>query len=125
MTVLECYERAVGFLPEVKGDNAEMQKHMVTWANVLIADTINAENIYRRANGIEELSTPPKVAGRNDEIPYNEKLVAMAFPYGMARWVFRENDDVSGSREYYSLYAEAVAEATPVIYGDEVEDYYR
>ena len=124
MTVTECYERAVSFLPEVKEDNAEMQKHMVTWANILMADTINAENIYRRANGIEELFAPPKVKGQSDEIPYNEKLVAMAFPYGMARWVFRENDDVSGSREYYSLYAEAEAEATPVIYG-EVEDAYK
>lgn len=124
MTVMECYERAVSFLPEVKEDNADMQKHMVTWANVLLADTVNAENAYRIANGIEALSAPAKVAGQTEEIPYNEKLVAMAFPYGMARWVFRENDDIDGSREYYSLYAEAIAEATPVICG-EVEDIYR
>jgi len=123
MTVMECYERAVSFLPEVKEDNAEMQKHMVTWANILMADTVNAENVYRRANGIAELDAPGKVTAQTEEIPYNEKLVAMAFPYGMARWVFRENDDVSGSREYYSLYAAAIEEATPVIYG-EVEDYY-
>lgn len=124
MTVLECYERAVGFLPEVKEDNSEMQRHMVTWANILLADTVNAENIYRYANGMEELSSPLRVKAREDEIPYNEKLVEMAFPYGMARWVFRENDDISGSREYYSLYAAAVEEATPVIIG-EVEDYYK
>ena len=48
MTVKECYERAVSFLPEVPEDNVEMQKHMVTWCNVLLADTVNQENICRR-----------------------------------------------------------------------------
>ena len=123
MTVMECYERAVSFLPETKEENTDMTKHMVTWANVLMADTLNYENAFRRANGIDELSSPPRVTGQNDEIPYNEKLVAGAFPYGMARWIFRENEDISGSREYYSLYAAAVEEATPAIYGA-VEDIY-
>lgn len=114
MTVKECYERAVSFLPEVPEDNTEMQRHMITWCNVLLADTINYENIYRRVNGLEELKTPLKVSAQSDEIPYNEKLVAAAFPYGMARWIFRENDDTAGSHEYYQLYATSLSEATPI-----------
>jgi hypothetical protein len=124
MTVKECYETAVGFIPEVPEDNMDMQKHMVPWCNVLLADTINHENIYRRVNKLPELDTPGKVQKEEDEIPYNSKLVSMAFPYGMARWIFRENDDIDASREYYQLYAVALAEATPneII---EVEDIYR
>lgn len=124
MTVKECYEQAVSFIPEVPEDNVDMQKHMVPWCNVLLADTINQENIFRRVNKQEEISAPLRVKNETDEIPYNEKLVSMAFPYGMARWIFRENDDVSGSHEYYQLYAVALSEATPL---EEIEitDVYK
>lgn len=114
MTVKECYEQAVSFIPEIPEDNTDMQKHMVTWCNVLLSDSLNCENIYRRVNKIDELLKPLKVEVQDDEIPYNEKLVSMAFPYGMARFVFRENDDVAGSHEYYQLYATALSEATPL-----------
>ena len=124
MTVKECYETAVGFIPEIPEDNVDMQKHMVTWCNVLLADTLNYENIYRRVNKIKELDTPEKVKKEEDEIPYNETLVSKAFPYGMARWIFRENDDIDASREYYQLYAVALTEATPLEY-IEVEDVYK
>ena len=124
MTVKECYETAVGFIPEIPEDNVDMQKHMVSWCNVLLADTINYENIYRRKHKIPELDTPGRVKKEEDEIPYNEMLVSKAFPYGMARWIFRENDDIDASREYYQLYAVALTEATPLEY-IEVEDVYR
>lgn len=123
MTVYECYDLAVSFLPEVPEDNVDMQKHMIAWCNVLLSDSINNENVWRRVNGIKELDSPLKVSNEKDEIPYNEKLVSMAFPYGMARWIFRENDDVSGSREYYQLYTVALSEATPLEY-TEIKDFY-
>lgn len=124
MTVKECYELAVSMIPETPDDNMDMQRHMVPWCNVLLADTINNENIYRRVNKIEELVKPLKVEKQEDEIPYNENLVAKAFPYGMARWIFRENDDIAGSHEYYQFYAVAVQEATPTEMV-EIEDVYR
>lgn len=123
MTVFECYEMAVSFIPEVPEDNVDMQKHMVTWCNVLLADALNYENIYRRKNKMEQLVKPEKVANEDDEIPYNETLVATAFPYGMARFIFRENDDISGSHEFYQLYLNALTEATPLEI-IEVEDVY-
>ena len=124
MTVKECYERAVSFLPELPEDNVDMQKHMVTWCNVLLADSLNYENIYRRVKELPELDFAPKVEEEEDEIPFNERLVAAAFPYGMARFVFRENDDTAGSHEYYTLYANALTEATPLEI-IEVTDVYR
>ena len=65
-----------------------------------------------------------KLGRSEDEIPYNEELVKTAFPYGMARFIFRENGDISGSREFYQLYVIALSEATPVVLR-EVEDIYR
>ena len=123
MTVMECYEMAVGFLPEDKSDNTEMQKFMVKWCNQLLVETFANENSYRRAEELPELSEVPKVESQNEEIPYNERLVRAAFPYGMARWVFRENDDIDGSREYYTLYAAAANDSTPVNLA-EVQDVY-
>lgn len=123
MTVRECYEHAAGFLPERPEENPEMQKFMVGWCNVLLAETFEHENLYRNAKGLFELSELPKVESESDEIPYNERLVRGAFPYGMARWIFRENDDIAASHEYYALYSCALREATPVLMG-EVEEKY-
>ena len=114
MTVKECYEQAVSFIPEVPEDNVDMQKHMVTWCNVLLAETFPHENIFRREKKLPELERVLSVENEEDEIPYNDRMVRAAFPYGMARWIFRENDDVAGSHEYYQLYATALSEATPL-----------
>lgn len=123
MTVIGCYESAVAFLPEELRDNVEMQEFAVRWCNVLLADCRSAENAYRKKHGQTELAVPLSVSSKTDVIPYNDALVQTAFPYGMARWVFRENEDVDGSREYYSMYTAAITESTPVITG-EIEDIY-
>ena len=114
MTVKECYEQAVSFIPEVPEDNVDMQKHMVTWCNLLLAETFPHENIFRRGKKLPELERVLSVENEEDEIPYNDRMVRAAFPYGMARWIFRENDDVAGSHEYYQLYVNALSEATPL-----------
>ena len=123
MKVKECYEQAVSFLPEKPEENIEMQKFAVVWCNILLAETMRNENIFRRAKGQAELEKVPLVKNEEDEIPYDEEMVRAAFPYGMARFVLRENDDISGSHEFYQLYVNALLESTPVIEG-EVEDVY-
>ncbi len=124
MTVKECYEQAVSMIPETPGENIEMQKFAVVWCNILLAETIRHENVYRKGKGLSELKNVPKVNSEEDEIPYNEEMVRAAFPYGMARFVFRENDDIAGSHEFYQLYAVALAEAVPPVVS-EVKDIYR
>ena len=123
MKVKECYEQAVSFLPEKPEENTEMQKFAVVWCNILLAETMRNENICRRAKGEAYLEKVPLVKNEEDEIPYDEEMVRAAFPYGMARFVLRENDDISGSHEFYQLYVNALLESTPVIEG-EVEDVY-
>lgn len=81
------------------------------------------ENTYRRAKGLAEVGALPVLTEKDDEIPYNERLVRSAFPYGMARWMFRENEDIAASHEYYNLYIMAANDATPVI-ESEVKDNY-
>lgn len=124
MTVKECFERAMSFIPEKAEENPELMEHAVTWANVLLSDTVNYENIYRRVHSLPEIDSVPTVGSLEDEIPYNSRMVAAAFPYGMARWIFRDNEDVAGSHEYYQLYTVALTEATPLEYC-EMEDVYR
>lgn len=123
MTVKECFEKALAFIPDSPEENPDLEKFAPVWCSILLAETLDHENIWRRANKMPEISSVPTVEKPGDEIPYNEKLVRMAFPYGMARWIFRENEDISASREYYQLYAIALAEATPLEY-TEVEDVY-
>ena len=123
MTVRECYEQAVSIISEVPGDNVDMQKFAVIWCNILLAETLPYENAFRRGKGLSEIEKVPKVEKESDEIPFNDTMVRAAFPYGMARWILRENDDISGSHEYYQLYTVALSESVPLLYGD-VTDVY-
>ena len=123
MKVMECFETALSFVPEMAEENPELQRFIVAWCNVLLGEMLGHENTYRRVNKMEELKVPPVLMDAKQEIPYNERLVRSAFPFGMARWIFRENEDIAASHEYYSLYITAANEATPVI-EEEVKDIY-
>lgn len=123
MKVKEIYETAVSFIPERPEDNPELRKFAVPWCNFLLAEALPYENAFRRGKKMPELGAPAKVISDEDEVPYNENLVSRAFPYGMARWIFRENDDVAGSHEYYSLYVNACREAIPLVI-EEIKDIY-
>ena len=100
-----------------------MKRFAVTWCNILLAETLCHENILRKEKGLPKLAKVPQVEFEEDEIPFDDELVRRAFPYGMARFVFRENDDISGSHEFYQLYVNALFEAVPV-FAEEIEDVY-
>ena len=123
MTVKECYEQAVSLIPEKPEENLEMRKFAVIWCNVLLAETLCHENILRKGKNLPEIEKVPQVENENDEIPFDDEMVRKVFPYGMARFVFRENDDISGSHEFYQLYVNALFEAVPV-FAEEIEDAY-
>ena len=123
MTVKECYEHAIALVPETFEDNPDMLSFAVFWCNILLAETLPYENAYRRTKKLPELEIVPNVLRESDEIPFNERMVKAAFPYGMARWIFRENEDISGSHECYQLYTIALTESTPLEFS-EVEDFY-
>lgn len=123
MKVRECYESALSFIPEKPEENPDMQKFMIAWCNVILGEMLEYENVFRRAKGLAELEKVPVLTEKEQEIPYNENLVKRAFPYGMARWMFREGEDIAASHEYYNLYIAAANEATPVFEGD-VKDIY-
>lgn len=123
MTVRECYEQAVSLIPERPDENPDMQRFAATWCNILLVETFRYENIFRMANDLPQLEEIPKIELDDDIIPYNEQLVRAVFPYGMARFVFRENDDISASREFYQLYVNALSEVTPLL-EDEITDVY-
>ncbi len=123
MTVKECYEQAVSLIPERPDENLDMQRFAVTWCNILLSETFRYENIFRTANALPLLDEIPKLELDDEIIPYDEILVRAVFPYGMARFVFRENDDISSSREFYQLYVNALSEVTPLL-EDEIKDVY-
>ncbi len=123
MTVKECYEQAVSLIPEKPEENVEMQKFVVTWCNILLAETLCHENILRKGKKLPEIEKVPQVESENDEIPFDDEMVRRVFPYGMARFVFREHDDISASHEFYQLYVNALSEAVPV-FAEEIEDVY-
>ena len=123
MTVKECYEQAVSLIPEKPEENVEMQKFAVIWCNILLAETFCHENILRKGKNLPGIEKVPQVEFLEDEIPFDDEMVRRVFPYGMARFVFREYVDISASHEFYQLYVNALSEAVPV-FAEEIEDVY-
>ena len=123
MTVKECYEQAISLIPEKPEENIEMQKFAVIWCNILLAERFCHENILRKGKNLPGIEKVPQVEFLEDEIPFDDEMVRKVFPYGMARFVFRENDDISASHEFYQLYVNALSEAVPV-FAEEIEDVY-
>ncbi len=123
MTVKECYEITASFLPEKPEENPDMQRFMLSWCNMVMADTLIYENMWRRLNLVPVLEASPILVDADAEIPYNSELVHAVFPYGMARWAFRENDDVAAESLYHNLYSSAIRENAPAV-TEEVKDVY-
>ncbi len=123
MTVKECYEHALSLIPEEPKENPDAQKFSVTWCNILLAETFDHENMLLKSKKLPMLKKIPKIETENESIPYDENFVQKVFPYGMARFLFRENDDISASHEFYRLYINALYEAVPVL-ENEITDIY-
>ncbi len=124
MTVKECYEAAVAFLPEKPEENPEMQKFMLNWCNMLLAENFNYENFLREVKGKARLENTPVLNDGEQEIPYDENFVRAVFPLGMARWCFKESGDYSAEIQYHNLYSTAIIENLPVLM-TEVKDEFR
>lgn len=106
MTANELFCAALALFYE---NNSEVHQEFVKGLiNILLAECFEVNNRMRRRAGKEELTEIPQIGDMLDPIPYEEMLVRLALPYGLAAKLFFEEQDNPRLTYFLQEYAERV-----------------
>ncbi len=92
MTAYEIINKGFG----LAGESFEDFPHKelaVTWLNVTLAESLDAENAIRKKNGKELLSEPVMIKQRTDTADMADTICSIALPYGVASYLFNDRED--------------------------------
>lgn len=116
MTGKALYILASSTLYEGENEDLDSKKFSVPFLNILLQEALNVENSIREAEGAELLGQAPLLQSLDDDIPYHDEVVRVAFPYGLA-WQYRQEAmDNYWATIYRNLYTEALQNATKFVW---------
>ena len=113
MTGTQIYKTACAFLAMTPEDGAELEPLAISWLNSLLAEALPYENANRLANQKGPLQTAPQITVLKEEIPYCNDLCQIALPYGLASYLFMEDENYGWAADFRSRYLSALYEAAP------------
>ena len=122
MQANDVYALALSFLSEKTQQNP-LGDFSLNWLNLLLAEALPYENSLREARGEQALEQPPVLTDYQQEVPYSERIVRIALPYGLAEFMFCDDGDLYQAEKYRQRYVSALKEAQKYIIC-EVEDVY-
>lgn len=115
MTAREVFSLGYGMIPMTAEDVEDYDEATVLgWLNVLLEEALPAENSIREAEGRERLPSAPMLTGMAQEIPYDEKICRAALPYGLAAWLWTDEDEEYRVQDYRGRYVSGLAECARV-----------
>ena len=112
MTGQQIYVLASSFLYERDGEDADSKHFAVGFINILLQEALPCENSNRKSDGQELLRLAPTITSLDEEIPYHEEILRVAFPYGLASWYFAEAMDNYHESFYRNKFLAALEDAT-------------
>jgi deferrochelatase/peroxidase EfeB len=77
--------------------------------NLLLAETFDINNSIRRLNGETALAAVPELSGLAETLPYDDRLVRRAFPYGLAEKLSVGERDTALLSYFHQMYLAAAA----------------
>ncbi len=93
MTVYELLTTAAALFFET--DLSAYQEVALPLANMVTDECFEANNRLRRAAGKKPLPQPPRLTDLQETIPYEENLLRLVMPYGLAaKLIYDEQDSV-------------------------------
>lgn len=110
MTVRQVYAIAAAFIGDREGDDNDERDFSPIYMNVLLQEALPAENSIRKANGSAELTIAP-TPGIDDAIPYSDKIVRGALPYGLAWQYHQDAGNLGLASQYRNMFIEGVENA--------------
>ncbi len=116
MTVNDIYTQALGITAQRVNDS-DLSCFAVGWINLLLTESLAAENSVRLAAGEAPLACAPVLASLADETPYCAEITGGALPFGMASFLYEAADDGERARDYRARYVQALWEASKGVSG--------
>lgn len=114
MTVNDVYTAALSILSETPGNSETTASFAPLWVNLLLSECFPAENQVRKMNNIEILEEIPTVSALTDTIPY-QPVFLRPLVYGLASFLYIDDDDDHRSTLFRNRYIEAVSEAAKAL----------
>ena len=99
LTVRDVYVIAAAFIGDREDDDRDEKDFAPIYMKVLLQESLPAENRIRIAEGMQELTVAP-MPGIDDVIPYSDKIVRGALPYGLA-WQYHQD---AGNNQLAAMY---------------------
>lgn len=116
MTVRDVYAIAAAFIGDREDDDNDERDFAPIYMKVLLQEALPAENSIRKANGSAELTIAP-TPGIDDTIPYSDKIVRGALPYGLAWQYHQDAGNLGLASQYRNMFIEGVENAKKTIRG--------
>lgn len=76
--------------------------------NLLLAETFDINNNILRSAGKSLLNEVPEISKLSEEIPYHDRLVKTAFPYGLAAKLYAGKREPSLLSYFHQQYVDAL-----------------
>lgn len=108
LTADDVYTAALAYVYEYKEKDKDYSKFFLNFLNALLCEALPYENGIREAAGRTPLITAPLVKDKMEVIPYDERIVRLALPYGVASCYFQDEGDTYLMERYRNLYIEAL-----------------
>lgn len=124
MTGREIFALGYGMIPMTAEDVEDYDDVTVTgWLNVLLAEALDTENSIRAFEGREPLAQAPVLAGPDDPVPYADSICRRALPYGLAAWLWTDEDEEYRVQDYRGRYVSGLSECAKAV-SESVVDVY-
>ena len=104
----ELLKRAMALYAETDTNDEDVKALSVPYINMVLAETFDVNNRMRDYAGKEPLESIPEIASLDDTIQYEDKLVKLALPYGLASKLYFDEDDNPRLTMFLQEYADRV-----------------
>jgi hypothetical protein len=110
MTVHDVYVIAAAFIGDRENDDKDERDFAPIYMKVLLQEALPAENLIRISEGMEELDQAP-TPGIDEVVPYSDKIVRGALPYGLAWQYHQDAGNNQLAAAYRNMFIEGVENA--------------
>lgn len=124
MTAREIFALGYGMIPMTAEDVEDYDDTTVLgWLNVLLQEALPVENSIRAFEGRPELAAAPMMTGMEEAVPYADNICRAALPYGLAAWLWTDEDEEYRVQDYRGRYVSGLADCAKAL-PESVVDVY-
>jgi hypothetical protein len=108
LTVNELLQNALALFAETDASDADYQALAIPHINMVLAETFEVNNRMRRMAKKPVLDAVPEIGALSDTIDYEDKLMRLALPYGLAEKLYFDEENDGRLSMFKQEYAERV-----------------